>query len=78
MNSEFIRLCKLEYLAENDSIYQVWYRSYLDSKDSFSAFANSQPDEIRNMLYAYAEGGRMAMQRKVNLACLHMQFPEEK
>ena len=58
MNSEFIRLCKLEYLAENDSIYQVWYRSYLDSRDSFSAFANSQPDEIRNMLYAYAEGGQ--------------------
>ena len=77
MNSEFIRLSKLENIAENDSIYQVWYCSYQDNKDAFSAFANSQTETIRNMLYAYAEGGRMAMQRKVDLACQYMQFSEE-
>lgn len=76
METENNRLHKLESIAENDSIYSVWYRAHFDNKDAFSAFANSQPESIRNMLYTYAEGGRIAMQRKVNLACQYMQFPE--
>ena len=60
MNSEFIRLCKLEYLAENDSIYQVWYRSYLDSKDLRlrRRGQNGHAKEGQSGLSAYAVSGR--------------------
>ena len=77
MDSEKTRFAKLEKLAEEDSIYQIWHHSYLDARNAFVAFANSQPEEIRSILYAYADCGRMTLQRKLNLACQHMRFPEE-
>lgn len=68
---------RLQELAENDEIYQVWAKSFDDCRESFALFAASQPEEIRNMLYGYADCGRMAQQRLVNLACDHMFFPEK-
>ena len=71
------RLTQLLALAAKDSIYHVWESSYEDCREGFTAFANTQPEEIRNMLYGYADCGQMMMQRMVNLACDHMIFPEE-
>ena len=71
------RLRQLQALAETDNIYQVWARSYEDCRESFTQFAATQPEEIRNMLYGYADCGRVAQQRLVNLACEHMVFPEK-
>ena len=69
---------KLYDLAATDMIYQTWQRSFKDCQKSFFRFAASQPDEIRDMLYGYADCGRMAQQRLVNLACEYMQFPDDK
>lgn len=69
---------KLYQLAEADTIYQTWARSFEDCQTAFTQFANSQPENIRNMLYGYADCGRMAQQCLVNLACENMIFPEEK
>ena len=71
------RLRQLQAIAETDNIYQVWARSYEDCRESFTQFAATQPEEIRNMLYGYADCGRVAQQRLVNLACEHMVFPEK-
>ena len=71
------RLRQLQAIAETDNIYQVWARSYEDCRESFTQFAATQPEEIRNMLYGYADCGRIAQQRLVNLACDHMVFPEK-
>lgn len=57
--------------------YGVWANSYADCREAFLAFAAKQPVEIRNMLYGYAECGRLMQQRMVNLACENMVFPEE-
>lgn len=73
----FARQLKLFEIAENNSIYQVWARSFEDCREAFTQFADSQQEEIRNMLYGYADCGRMAQQKLVNLACEYMQFPEE-
>ena len=71
------RLRQLQAIAETDNIYQVWARSYEDCRESFAQFAAAQPEDIRNMLYGYADCGRIAQQRLVNLACDHMVFPEK-
>ena len=71
------RQAKLQKIAEEDEIYQAWAKSYGDCKDAFAQFAGSQPEDVRNMLYGYADCGRMMMQRLVNLACEKMVFSEE-
>ena len=77
MHSEKRRFHILEKIAEDDTIYQVWHRSYCEAKEAFTAFANSQPENIRNLLFAYADCGRLALQREINLACRYMLFPDE-
>ena len=64
-------------IAETDMISQVWARSYADCREAFAQFAAQQPEDIRNMLYGYADCGRMMQQRLVNLACENMRLPEE-
>ena len=76
-NNPYYRQDKLQKLAQEDLIYQTWQKSYEDCRESFANFADTQPEEIRNMLYGYADCGRMAQQRLVNLACEHMVFPKE-
>ena len=71
------RQAKVQKLAEGDEIYQVWAKSYGDCKDAFAQFVSCQPEDIRNILYGYAECGRLMQQRLVNLACENMIFPEE-
>ena len=71
------RQAMLQQFAEKDDIYQVWIKSFEACKEDFVRFAATQPEEIRNMLYGYADCGRMAQQRLVNLACTYMAFPEE-
>ena len=65
---------KLEGLAQKDKIYLMWKNCYEESAEKFHAFANGQPEDIRNFLYEFAESGRLMQQRKVNLACEHMVF----
>lgn len=67
---------RLQALAETDAIYHGWAKSYEDCRDAFAQIAASHPEEIRNMLYGYADCGRLAQQRLVNLACGHMVFPD--
>ena len=69
---------KLLELAQQDEIYCTWEKSFENCREAFIQFAANQPEEIRNMLFGYADCGRMAQQRMVNLACEHMIFPEEK
>ena len=69
---------KLLELAQQDEIYCVWEKSFENCREAFIQFAANQPEEIRNMLFGYADCGRIAQQRMVNLACEHMIFPEEK
>ena len=68
MNTEE-RAKKLEELAAQDLSYQTWKQSYEDSAEAFKAFADAQPEDIRNMLYCYAESGRLMNQRLAALAC---------
>lgn len=72
------RLRRLRELAEQDEIYQIWKHGYDDCAKAFREFADSQPEEISNFLWGYAECGRIMQQRIVNLACDHMVFPESK
>ena len=74
---ETIRMHRLPQIAEQDSIYQVWEKSYYDFSDKFHKIARWCPKRIRNILCGYAESGRLMMQRMTNLACSHMEFPDE-
>ena len=65
---------QLEQLAAQDNIYCLWKKSYQESAEAFAEFADRQPEEIRNILWTYAESGRLMQQRKVNLACEYMEF----
>ena len=76
--SAWMQQKRLYALASTDMIYQTWQQSFENSRDAFIRFADIQPEEIRNMLYDYADSGRMAQQRLVNLACEYIVFPEEK
>ena len=64
-------------IARKDLIYLTWQRSFEDCREAFVKFAADQPADIRNMLYGYADCGRMAQQRLVNLACEHMTFHDK-
>lgn len=75
---EDIRAKRLQQIAEQDEIYLVWKNSFEDFTPQFGKFVKWCPKKIRNFLYGYADCGRMMMQRIVNLACEHMEFPDEK
>ena len=68
---------KLLELARQDDIYCTWEKSFEDCTEAFLRFAADQPKDIQNILYGYADCGRMAQQRLVNLACKNMVFPDE-
>ncbi len=69
---------QLNTIAGSDSVYLVWKETYEAAADEFEAYANQQPDDVRQILWAYAESGRLMNQRLVNLACEHMRFPQKK
>ncbi len=69
------RQAQLTELAQRDKPYQLWARVFAESREAFAAFADAQPPEIRQVLWSYAEGGRLMNQRLVNLACREMVFP---
>ena len=71
------RMKKLDSLAQSDKIYRLWEKCYLESAASFAEFADSQPEEVKNLLWTYAEAGRLMQQRKCILACEHMEFAEK-
>ena len=67
---------KLERIAQEDESYLIWKKSFEECAKDFEVFAYQQPKEIQNILIGYAVAGRMMQQRKVNLACCYMEFPE--
>ncbi len=67
---------RIRKIAQEDLSYQAWYQTFLECEHAFEAFAFQQPEEIQNILWGYAAGGRMMNQRLLNLACEHMIFPE--
>lgn len=71
-----LRLKKLNMIAQQDEIYQMWHRCYLAEKNAFEKYADAQPEAVRSTLYGYAECGRLVYQRLSNLACMHMDFIE--
>ena len=71
------RFDRLLKIAEQDACYMVWKNSFDDAVQEFDTYIRQCPNKKRNFLGAYAEGGRMMMQRLVNLACSNMQFPDE-
>lgn len=64
-------------IAKDDAAFQAWEKSYRDSESGFMQYADAQSEELRNILYGYAESGRLMYQRLVNLACEHMVFPDK-
>ena len=74
---ETIRMQRLQQIADQDSIYQVWEKSYQEYSDKFRKIARWCPKRVRNILVGYGESGRLMMQRMMNLACDHMEFPDE-
>lgn len=72
-NSLSEKLQFVEALALQDEIYQVWKKSREQFEADFTAYANAQPEEVRNMLWGFAGSGEMMNQRKVVLACEHLQ-----
>lgn len=68
---------RIMQIAQEDYSYNVWLRIFEESEKDFEVFANSQPEEIRSILWSYAQGGRMMNQRLLNLACESMNFPEK-
>ena len=78
MNQKQIaRQRRLTALAENDPSYILWRNCREEFRQAFADYANAQPEEIRNFLWGYAQSAELTQQRLVNLACLHMSFPEE-
>ena len=71
------RQCRLKEKAEKDQIYCAWRQSFLAVEKEFAEFADHQPEEIRQILWQYVQSSTMMQQRMVNLACIHMVFPEE-
>ena len=69
---------RLKEITERDRIFNTWEKSFEACRKDFTKFADAQPQEIRSLLYGYADCGRMAQQRLVNLACEYMIFPDEK
>lgn len=76
-NQALQRHARLNGLAAEDEAYRYWKRCYEEAAVSFEAYAAAQPETIRRLLWTYADAGRLMMQQKVNIACEHMQFPEE-
>lgn len=68
---------KLTSLAEEDEVYLIWKRAYVENKRQFERIANRMPKRLRKILWGYAEGGRLMMQRLSNIACEQMEFLEE-
>lgn len=65
---------QLEALAQQDEIYNLWKEAWEFCGPAFMAFANAQPEDVKNFLWGYADAGPMMQQRKVNLACEYMEF----
>lgn len=63
-------------IAEQDNAYVVWKKTYEECTKQFEDYAYAQPEEIRDILWGYAAGGRLMNQRLVNLACEHMAFTD--
>lgn len=72
--TEAEKAAQLTALAKQDEIYLMWKHSFADCADAFREYADAQPQDIRNMLWGYAECGRLMQQRLVNLACKYMDF----
>lgn len=71
---DFEKMDRLNQIAERDYAYTVWKNCREEFTQAFHAFADSQPEEIRNMLLGYASAGDMMSQRILNIACEHMDF----
>ena len=69
---------RITKLAEKDLSYTTWNKIFEETEEDFRRYADSQPEEIRNFLWGYAQSGQMKNQRLLNLACEYMEFPEEK
>ena len=65
-------------LAEDDKSYMMWKACREEFRQAFAQYANSQPEQIRNFLWGYAQSAEMAQQRLRNIACEKMIFPGEK
>lgn len=74
MDTEIKRLKVLEDLLRQDEIFRVWQNSREFFSESFAAYANAQPKEIRNMLWGYADSGEGMFRRALLLACRYMEF----
>ena len=75
--SELEKLKKLDEIAENDPVYQVWARTRAQYAAAFEAFADCQSEEVRDILWGYAGAGDMMFQRKLLLACRNMTRNEQ-
>ena len=75
-DAAILNLRRLNEISRRDSVYNGWKQSRDSSAAAFEAFANSQPEDIRNMLWSYADGTQMMLQRKVYIACKCMNFKD--
>ena len=64
-------------LAEQDDIYMFWKTTLEMCEKPFKEYVETCPEEIRGILYGYADSGRMMCQRVVNLAFEYLGSSEE-
>lgn len=72
------RLRALYQIAEEDESFLLWKKTYEKNERIFKRFAKWMPKCIRQVLWGYAEGGRLMMQRLSNIACECMEFTGER
>lgn len=67
---------RLYAIAEEDAIYLTWKNSVEYFENDFKKYVQGQPIEIQNILWGYAEAGRMMMQHLVTIALGTMEFTD--
>ena len=68
---------RLEQLALQDELYVIWKGVYNESAVKFGKFIRWCPPKLRNLLYDYADSGRLMMQRVAGIALENMEFKDE-
>lgn len=70
----FERMRRLDKIAEEDEIYQVYKKTCGELESWHKKFARFFPVSIRRRLIARVDYQRMMQQRMIILACLNMDF----
>lgn len=63
----------LDTLAQEDAYYNAWKKGFEEDSVKFHKFVKFMPKSVRAFLFGYADGQRMMLERKINIACMCME-----